>query len=572
MRYVGAVPPRSSSLVIDYPDDEHLDGMGADLAETWVTPVRLCTCARCAPTPRVASNCTCSLAFLEGKCIRTSCYGYTGSCDLSTAEIMATTSTALISSGVRHAKSLARMLRLRPFDVSTPNGRADERHRRAAWTALAGATAKILAAATSLIAVPLMLHYLGAERYGMWMTMSSLVTMLSFADFGIGSGILNAISVAHGNDADGAIREYVSSGFAVLTVIAVAVIAIFGVAYPFVPWYKIFNVISPAARTDAAPALAVLICSFALAIPFNVIQRVQLGLQRGFMASSWQCLGSILGLVGVVAAILFRAPLPVLIGAFVGGPLIATGLNSLLFFRWLHPEFAPGVSTISRFAIRNISRTGFLFFVQQVIVSGTYYSDNLIIAQMMGATAVTVYAIPQRLFSLIGLAVGIGLIPLWPAYGEAIAKGDMAWVRRTLWRSILVSLGVAMLGSAILVASGNWLIFRWVGHANAASLTLLLALALVQIAQVGVGATSMYLNGANHMRFQVLIGAITAIAAVALKIVLVRHIGISGVAWGTVIACAIFTAVPTYFFIRTRAFDKSQRRNPGTDGWFRSRS
>jgi hypothetical protein len=34
------------------------------------------------------------------------------------------------------------------------------------------------------------------------------------------------------------------------------------------------------------------------------------------------------------------------------------------------------------------------------------------------------------------LAVGT---PLWPAYGEAIARGDITWVRRTIVGSIVVA-------------------------------------------------------------------------------------------------------------------------------------
>ena len=89
-------------------------------------------------------------------------------------------------------KQVYALVRLRPFSVSTVAGRTNERHRRAALTALAAVLARSLSIATALITVPLTLHYLGTERYGMWMTMSSLVVLLSFADLGIGTGILNS--------------------------------------------------------------------------------------------------------------------------------------------------------------------------------------------------------------------------------------------------------------------------------------------------------------------------------------------------------------------------------------------
>ena len=40
---------------------------------------------------------------------------------------------------------------------------------------------------------------------------------------------------------------------------------------------------------------------FALNIPLDLVQRVQLGLQQGFRMNLWQACGSVAGLAGVVA-------------------------------------------------------------------------------------------------------------------------------------------------------------------------------------------------------------------------------------------------------------------------------
>src|ERR1700692_3845800 len=69
---------------------------------------------------------------------------------------------------------------------------------------------------TSLITIPLTVHYLGDERFGLWMTISSVLAMANFADFGIGNGLLNAVADAYGKDDYERIRRAVSSGFAVL--------------------------------------------------------------------------------------------------------------------------------------------------------------------------------------------------------------------------------------------------------------------------------------------------------------------------------------------------------------------
>jgi len=60
-----------------------------------------------------------------------------------------------------------------------------------------------------------------------------------------------------------------------------------------------------------------------------------------------------------------------------------------------------------------------------------YASDNIVIAQIIGAAAVAVYAIPQKMFSFIEVVASMAVSPLWPAYGEALARGDVRWIRNT---------------------------------------------------------------------------------------------------------------------------------------------
>lgn len=449
-------------------------------------------------------------------------------------------------------KQVCAVVRLKPFDVSTVGGRASERHRRVALTTLAAVAARSLSIGTALITVPLTLHYLGTERYGMWMTMSSLVAMLAFADLGMGNGILNAISSAYGKDDFVAIREYVSSGVFVLTAVALLIITAFASLYYVVPWYEVFNVNSSQAREEAGPALAVLIACFAMAMPLGVVQRVQMGLQNGFMANLWQCANSLLALGCVILAIWIKAGLPWLVLAFAGSPLIASLLNSVLYFGWLQPEAAPAFKLVSSHAMRHIAHIGMLFFVLQITGPIIFTSDNVVIAQLLGPHAVAAYAVPQRLFSVIPTILGIALIPLWPAYGEAAARGDYAWVWRTLRRSFITSVGLAGLGAIVLVCAGNWVIKLWVGNVIATSMLLLVAFGIWQVVQAGGFAFSMYLNGTNGLRFQAVVSIVNAFLAVTLKIYFVPIFGTSGVVWATIISYLLCVGSTAYFFLRKR--------------------
>lgn len=445
---------------------------------------------------------------------------------------------------VSRAERLLPLLQVQRLDLSTAVGRSAERHRRVVWSALASALAKIISISTALISVPLTLHYLGAERYGMWMTMSSLVAMLSFADFGIGNGLLSFIASAHGKGDRLRMRDGISSAYVVLTLIAMMIILLFGLVYPSIQWFKIFNVNSELARVEAGPALAVFIGCFALGVPLGVVQRVQMGLQQGFTASLWQCLGSVLGLAGVLLSIRFQSGLPGLVLAFVGAPLISASINTLVFFGWTRPDLAPRIQSISLPIAASIGRTGLLFFVLQIVIAMTFASDGIVIAHMLGASAVAVYAVPEKLFSSATILLPMLLAPLWPAYGEAIARGDIDWVRKTVRRSFIIAIGFSGLCSVVLVAIGDLLIDRWVGSVIDVPMLLLLGLGIWKVLEAGGRATAVFLNGANIVKAQLIISTITAVCALSLKFLLVPLIGIAGVIWATIIAYSLFTAIP----------------------------
>jgi O-antigen/teichoic acid export membrane protein len=436
------------------------------------------------------------------------------------------------------------LLRLKSFEQNTAEGRAMERHRRIALTAAASALAKVLSVSSALISLPLTLNYLGVERFGMWMTISSLIAMLAFADFGIANGLLGLVAAAHGKNDLVGIRRIVSSSFYLLTAIAIVGFTIFSVVYWFVPWPKVFNVNGQLAATEAGPALAVFIFCFSLSIPFAIVQRVQMGLQQGFAASLWNCFGSVLGLVGVLIALNFRLGLPWLVLTLAGAPLLASMLNCGYFFLSSRPDLKPRRDMVSLEVCKNVGRSGAVFFVLQIVVAVAYTSDSVVIAQLLGASAVADYAVPEKLFGLVSLGLGMVLAPLWPAYGEAISRGDSGWVKATLKRSVLLSLAIAAVLNLALVLLGPELLRLWVSNSVTPSFSLLVAFGVWKSIEAAGVACAMFLNGVGVVRFQVLCAIPTAVCAIFLKIALLPHLGVAGVLWASVIAYLVFTALP----------------------------
>ena len=62
---------------------------------------------------------------------------------------------------------------------------------------IASVLAKVASMLCTLAQVPIALHYLGAESYGLWIVLMSIFGLLNFVDFGIGVGMQQKMAEAY---------------------------------------------------------------------------------------------------------------------------------------------------------------------------------------------------------------------------------------------------------------------------------------------------------------------------------------------------------------------------------------
>lgn len=459
--------------------------------------------------------------------------------------------------GERHGGSLAGRLRealavvrFRPFPLDTPEGRARERLRRVALTFATSLIARVVATGTLFLTTRLTLRYLGQERFGMWMAIvSAALTFLVFADLGLGNGLLNLLTDSHGRDDQSGIVTAVSSGFAMLTAIAVAVGLIFVGVYPFVSWARVFRVVSPVASAEAGPAIAVFVVCFLINLPLGVVARIQNGFQEGYVTNLWAIAGSVASLAGVLLVLRAEAGLPWLVAAASGGAVIASTLNSLHQYFIVRRSLRPRLALARRPVANRIFRLGVLFFILQITSAVVLQSDNLIATRLFGPASVTQYAVPLQMFAVIPVLVLMMILPLWPAYGEALARGDVSWVLATLRSSLLLCIATSAVIAVPLVIFGRSIVHYWVGPSVDPSRLLLIGMAVSAVLLSAGAAIGVFLNGVNWVRFQVIVAVIVAGPAIALKIVLARWMGVSGIIWGTVIGFGIPSALAYAFLL-----------------------
>ena len=470
--------------------------------------------------------------------------------------------TSIIKAVSDLASKWSHYLKFSAVDIDTEHGRGQKRERRAMHSGLVGLLSKLFSIAASLITIPLTLQYLGDERFGLWMAISSAIALLAFADLGVGNGLVNAISNASGRDNHQEIKKYISSATIVLCFIGLTILLIFYGLYSHIKWASLFHLTSPEAIDEAGPAALICVIVFALNLPIGMVQRVQMGLQMGFLSNFWQILSSLFTLGAVLLVVHLKLGLPLLVLAQAGMPVAVGLMNGILFFGGRFRNLAPNISHVHIGSSLSILKLGLLFFVLQIVGAMMYSSDSLIIANVLGAQDVPIFTVTDKIFSLVTLIVSTTLMPLWPAYSEALSRGDIGWSLKIFKKSIVYSIGISLVLTLLLICFGQQIIHFWIGGPMTIPMSLLLGMGAWKVIEAIGNCFAMFLNGANIVGLQVKIAIVTIIFTVFLKFQLVEQFGISGSIYATIICYTLLALIPYFLLrkkIRSMAFEKYSR-------------
>lgn len=409
-----------------------------------------------------------------------------------------------------------------------------------------------------LLQVPIALGALGAEAFGLWMTLYSFTYLMNFADCGVGIGVQNKIAEAFSRNDNPGARLLFNSALLFLLAISFLLAAVLVPVAFAVDGVAMFGLTELSVIAETPLAVAAIVGSFCFNLPLGLGQRLAYGLQKGWMHNASQAVGNLVGLAALYVAARMNAPLGVIILTTTIPNLLANAVLLGLLMKPLHWLTARGF----RFRIdvlKGLLGLGALFSIQQVLGTVVFALPAIIISASLGAAAVTPYNLCQRLFNLFAVVQNAFMLPLWPAYSEANARGEYGWIRRTLVRSLGATVALSVLPMGLGALAAPWIMKLWVGGASEAAMPgqtlvwLLFAWNAVIFLQQPFGYL---LAGVSEVRRLTLYSVANAAVAVPLMIWMVGTMGLSGVVLGLLLAYLPFnllgSVLETSRFLRSR--------------------
>lgn len=376
----------------------------------------------------------------------------------------------------------------------------------------------------TLVLVPLTIHYINAERYGIWLTISAVITWFNFFDLGLGNGLRNRLVAALAEQDLVKARSLISTAYASLGLIALLLSFLFYGINSQISWSSLLGV--PASYDHELLQLVNLLSVlFCVQFVLQLINTIFFAFQKPALVSAIFFAGNLLSCVFIFA--LKQAGMVSLVWlglAFFSGMLVSLAAFSGYFFLFSRPDLAPRIRLATMADTKQLFKLGSSFFIIQIAAIMQYQTANILISHYMTPTDVTEYNIAFRLFSVISMAFNILITPIWSASTDAHVKKDFAWFQSIEKNLRLTWYWACGLVLVILLASAP-LYKIWVGDTVHVSFYTSLGVALYIISFTFSMIYVNILNGMGKVKVQLYLSVLTIICFVPLAWLFSSYLG-----------------------------------------------
>jgi O-antigen/teichoic acid export membrane protein len=397
-----------------------------------------------------------------------------------------------------------------------------ERSVRAKKNILASLLIRGFSIVISLILVPLTINYINASRYGIWLTLSSIVAWLSFFDIGLSQGLRNKFAEARAKGDDTTAQIYVSTTYALLFIIFFVLWVLFIATNYFLNWSDILKV-SDTLNSEVSTLALIVFTYFCISFVLKIITTILLADQQPAKSSLIDLIGQVISLIFILVLVKTTEGSLLKLGiALCISPLIVLISANLFFFKGIYRKYKPQISKIKFKYARDLFSLGLVFFLIQFAMIIQYQTANIIIARNFGTEDVTAYNIVYKYFGVLNMVFTIFVTPFWSASTEAYQKNDIQWIRNGIRKYNQLNILMIFIGIIMLLSSST--IYRlWIGEGKV-SIPFLLSLWGFFYFNVLIfsGKYVNFLNGISALRIQFVSSLFSPFVYIGTAILLIK--------------------------------------------------
>lgn len=390
----------------------------------------------------------------------------------------------------------------------------------------------------SMLYVPIFLNCLGAEKYGIWVTISSILSWMTNFDIGIGNGLRNRLAEYYAKGDKQKSQNVVATSYVILGIISIVMLVLFVIISCLFDLPEFMGI-----SNDSEPISIILVIA-ASCVCLNFV----LGLCSTIFYAIQEA--SVVALKGIVVQLMQLSValfLTIISKSSLLWVAILYGLSEVVvniaFSGWLFRKntfLFPHIKNYDRKYVNSVVSLGSKFFILQICALLIYSCDNIIISKYIGASSVTAYSIVHNVFTLAVVFHSAINAPMWSAYTAANARNDLEWIKQSMFKVIIVTLIISV-GTLIVVPIFKPLAYLWLRKKLHYAQGLIILEAVYTIFSLISNCFSSLLSGVNAVDNIVKLSIFQAIINIPLSIFFVKicGMGIIGVKIGSIISISI---------------------------------
>lgn len=402
------------------------------------------------------------------------------------------------------------------------------------WNAATNALAFVVQLAVAFLLAPLLVRYLGRERYGIWSFVESFLAYFTLFDLGIAATLVRYVPKCRTEKDDGSLTRIVSACLLVFSIAGLLVLVLGAGVFAVV--FSVSGRIPAAMLAETQQLTAIALVSLAITLPLSIFPAILDGLGRSSAKSAVRTIFLIIRTAGTLGVLFWRGNLAAL--ALVQAATVL-GENMVLFFlvrRWL-PQLRPAPWRTDRATLRLIRGYSIDSFLAMLAGRISFKTDAIVIGLFGQFGLIPFFDMPSRLVEYAKNLIRSVTTTLTPAFSALDAQSDQNAIRSlylngsryALYLSLPIYLGFMLFGGEFLQL---WLgdeSFRTNGQTVLWILGCVLPVAMLQ----SVAARVLY--GTGEIRRFARLMLIEAGCNLGLSLLLMKPLGIVGVALGTAV-------------------------------------
>jgi O-antigen/teichoic acid export membrane protein len=383
---------------------------------------------------------------------------------------------------------------------------------------------------------PIVVRTLGATAYGVWILAVSTVAYLNLLDLGLRSAVIRFVSKANAQGKNDESKNAIAATlwFRLLIAGAIAVLSVALAAF----FPHIFNV--PPDLKYAAQ-VTVLLCALGVAVTLvsGVFGAVLAAINRYDLLSLITAIQVLLRAVGVIVILRHGGRL-IALAYWELAVILAAGIAIAGAALKIFPPCRVRIGRPDMATIRMIWSYSFAMFIILISSQIIFSTDNLVVGTFLSVALVAYYSIGGSLMLYSSQVVSAMSTTFIPIASGMEASGRTEALQKFLLQGTQGTLALVLPIGITLLLRGKTFIGLWMGKQySEISGTVLQILLITLFFTVANNTASNIMFGTGNQKAVAKWSMIEAVANFTLSIILVKTIGIYGVAWGTSISMSV---------------------------------